>query len=1153
MINNEYVFKSIAEALLSEYLCVYFVNAKTNEYIFYSGESWYRSLHTGNGGKDFYADVAKVTEKVIYDEDKHIFLDENLKNVLLAQVKDNAVHLTDYRLVIDGRPVYHRTKLIRGTDKVDGCFIIGVQNVDKEARERLLSEKYEAEREIFNQIAGILAEHYDTLYYVDIETNHYFEYSSTDAYKDLQIPKTGNDFFAESRKNMEKYVHPEDQAEIIPKFEKQIILDNLSNARMCSAAYRLVVNGGIMHCRCSQMLASDKKHILVGIENINDEVKAREAYEETKRQNRKFSQMTNSLVSRYDIVFYVNSKTGRYSKYSTGDNSAEPSVSLKGENFFADFVELADSDVHPEDKDRILAVVDRDYMISTLENARQYAEDHRRIIDGKTVYTRLKVMRSEDNIHFIVGLENINDEVKKEQEQIKALDRANALARCDGLTGAKNMTAYREFEDSIQESIDSGLGHSPFAIAVCDINDLKSINDIKGHKAGDEYIRSAFRMICGIFAHSPVFRIGGDEFAVVLAGGDYDRRERLEDILKKRSAENLESGEGPAVAVGIAVYDALNDRSVSDVFRRADENMYADKAVLKAGRRSAGNKNGKEKGILIPAERKRLLDGLFETLSVVNNQDYVYICDMVYDYSRWSKAAVDSYGLPSEYMYGAGAIWEEHIHTEDRDTFHEAIRQIFDGDAVGHDMQYRAKRINGEYNVCTCRGVVLKNENGEPEYFSGTIKDHGIQSNLDSLTGLRNQYGFFEDIQANIIQNKKMILAFVGISKFTEINEIYGYNFGNLAIQKFGRFLFEHVGNYGNVYRLDGTKFAILGTNIPLKETYRRYEDLRTCFREGMDIDNKHIYLELNASIIDVDNFNIDPQTIMTCLTFAYNESKTRRHGDMVEFNNDLGNGSRQRMERFHAIRASITKGYKGFYLLYQPVVDAQTEKLTGAEALLRWKNDEYGVVPPDEFIPLLEKDPLFPDLGKWILTTAVKDAKKVLEKDPDFVINVNLSYTQLEKAGFVDMVMDILDKEGYPPEHLCLEITERCRLLDIDLLRNIVVSLRGKGVQIALDDFGTGFSSIGIVKDLPFNTIKIDRSFVLEIEKDNIERELIKSFVHVATTCGAVVCIEGIETSGMGEILRQYDVHSFQGYYYSKPLEYEDFIKWGKATGKLL
>jgi len=125
------------------------------------------------------------------------------------------------------------------------------------------------------------------------------------------------------------------------------------------------------------------------------------------------------------------------------------------------------------------------------------------------------------------------------------------------------------------------------------------------------------------------------------------------------------------------------------------------------------------------------------------------------------------------------------------------------------------------------------------------------------------------------------------------------------------------------------------------------------------------------------------------------------------------------------------------------------------------------------------------------------------------------------------------------------MEITERCRLLDMYLLKNVIINLRGHGIKIALDDFGTGFSSIGLVKNFPFDTIKIDRSFVLRIEEDEKERELIKYFAGVASTFGAKVCVEGIETEGMIDILQQYNIQSFQGYYYARPLELRDFLIW--------
>ena len=551
--------------------------------------------------------------------------------------------------------------------------------------------------------------------------------------------------------------------------------------------------------------------------------------------------------------------------------------------------------------------------------------------------------------------------------------------------------------------------------------------------------------------------------------------------------------------------------------------------------------------ILIPIteERLRELDGMFEAFNIVSDGVYIFICDMKHDYSRWSKAAVKHFGMPGEYMYRAGVSWAEKIHPEDKDTYVRSYEDIFKGAATSQNMQYRALKPDGEYDVCTTRGIVLRDKHGNPDYFCGSIRNHSVHGQVDQLTGLRNQYGLFEDIQWVLENRKPGRILLIGISKFSEINEIYGYSFGNRVLQCFGRYLFDHVGNFGSVYRLDGTKFAIMIGRLNVDEIEQRYNALRTVFRAGTPIDDKYIILELNAGLITVDNFSVDHRTVYACLNFAYSESKQRRQGDLVEFHNDLNDENKHRIEKLHVIRASIMQEYRGFYLLYQPVVDSQTEMLIGAEALLRWRSEEYGVVPPDHFIPLLEKDPLFPELGEWIIRTALSAAAKILEDCPDFIINVNLSYTQLEKPDFVDMVTRQLEETGFPPEHLCFEITERCRLLDIELLKNIAVNLRGKGVKVALDDFGTGFSSISIVKNLPFDYIKIDRSFVNRIEEDEKERKLIKSFASVASTFGAEVCIEGIETEGMRDILQSFNVHSFQGYYYAKPLEFEDFIKW--------
>ena len=540
---------------------------------------------------------------------------------------------------------------------------------------------------------------------------------------------------------------------------------------------------------------------------------------------------------------------------------------------------------------------------------------------------------------------------------------------------------------------------------------------------------------------------------------------------------------------------------------------------------------------------KQRLDSVFEAFSIIADDTYVFICDMSYDYSRWSKTLVETFGLPSEYMYRAGEIWEEYIHPDDRQAYRKGIAAIFNGEQLGHDIQYRAKMPNGEYAICTCRGMVIKDENGDPEFFGGSIRNHSLKSQIDSITGLRNQYGFFADLESYIRNKTPIRIGMTGIGRLTEINEVYGYDVGNKILQHVGRYLMENVTNRGGTYRLDGSRFAIISTLQSEQELADSYEEFRAYHRKGIRIDDMDIMLELQAGMISLDDFNVDYQTVYSCLTYAYQESKLKKHGDLVKFRMDMMGHNRQTLAKLYAIRSSILQDFAGFYLLYQPIVDAATEKLVAVEALLRWKNEEYGVVPPDMFIPFLETDPIFPVLGEWIIETALRDTKKLIEQIPDAIVHVNLSYSQIEKAGFSETVRDILKRTDFSPEHLSLEITERCRLLDMELLRNVIATLRSSGVRIALDDFGTGFSSIGLVKNLPFDTIKIDKSFVQQIETDDREKFLLSNFADLAGAFGADVCVEGVETSGMRNIIRDYGVHSFQGYYYSRPIPMEELL----------
>ncbi len=535
---------------------------------------------------------------------------------------------------------------------------------------------------------------------------------------------------------------------------------------------------------------------------------------------------------------------------------------------------------------------------------------------------------------------------------------------------------------------------------------------------------------------------------------------------------------------------------------------------------------------------------MYRAFSIASEGAYAYVCDLKTDLSRWSREAVAYFDMPGEYMLHVNAIWMDRIHPEDRSEFRDSMESIFTGVGVTHDLQYRVKNGDGLYVICTCRGIVLRDPEGNPNYFGGVIRNHGSQSHIDPVTGLHNQYGFFEDIRSYSHRKQPCNVLLLGISRFSEINNVYGYATGNRVLQTLARHLEQTVGEDGRVYRMDGAKFAVVSSTLTEEMYRKRYRERKAALMSGFDVDGNRYCLVVNGGMLSVDCYDVGDEAIYACLNYAYDESKDRQQGELVVFHNTVNRESRKTLEIVHVIRDCIVDNCRGFYLCYQPIMDAETEKLSGMEALIRWKNEKYGEVPPNDFIPIVEKDMLFPKLGDWILRQAMTDGKKFLTQYPNFVMNVNLSYAQLEKADFVHTVLTILEETGFPPENLCLEITERCRLLDLEMLRNIIAQLRERGVKFALDDFGTGYSSISILKELPVDVVKIDREFVKDIEQDQHSMATVEHISGLASVYGSHVCAEGIESSAMRDHLRRFSVNSLQGYYYSKPIPFDHFMK---------
>ena len=739
------------------------------------------------------------------------------------------------------------------------------------------------------------------------------------------------------------------------------------------------------------------------------------------------------------------------------------------------------------------------------------------------------------------------------------LESLNRVANTDILTGLYNRI-YCEDKLAWLDRADE----QQYCLVSLDINHLKYVNDAFGHGKGDTLLIQVADSIRNAFpAEAFCCRVGGDEFIVVLQG-NYDQ-EQLDRYLEKLDASLKKLHElNPliphSVAAGYAFKREFPQMNAHEIFLTADRRMYQNKREQKenegflpdykrydpgmdpAAQKSPEDPTAETTKEIGDEERQRL-DSVFSTFSILLDDTSFVLRDIKHDYARWSPDAVAFFDLPGEYLMHSDQVWEAHVHPDDKDLFRQNTRALLSGHTERIDMQYRALSKEGKYVLCTSHATSIRNSEGEPTYVVTSIRNHDLQEHIDPITGLRNQSGFTDDITDNIKLRIPMCILLMDISQFGQINELYGYVHGSRVLAAVGKIMDHEAGGIGEVYRMDGARFAIVSRQYSEEEMNTLYAVLHRKLKTDFKIDDKHQSLSLNGGLLSVQQENIDATTVTSCLTYAVKESAIHNNGNLVVFRNELTDENRRTLERLHTIRDCITEDYRNFYLCYQYLVDAETESICGAEALLRWADDSGETVPPGEYIPILEQDPVFPSLGVWILRQAMTDGNRFLEKYPDFVMNVNLSYTQLEQSDFVATVCNALEETGFPADHLCLELTESCRILDLNVLRNIVGSLKTQGVLFALDDFGTGYSSLNTIRMIPFDVIKVDRQFIDHIEVDERQGETIELIRRLAENYGCTICVEGIESREVRDILLRYQVDMLQGFFYAKPERIEKLL----------
>ena len=438
------------------------------------------------------------------------------------------------------------------------------------------------EKKIHDNIASDMAEDYEAIFYIDLKSGEYLSFSKTEKYMSMDAVATGKDFFKDSQESIENCVFHDDWEYARSFYNKETVLKSLEGKRSFSFKYRVFIDNEPRFFLFTMMKDRNGQYLIFFEKDIEDELNAEKAQKENLKKTITFGQIAESLASNYDEIYYVDVGNCSYVCYQVNNLYGQLEINKSGEDFYNECLLNIPHVIHEQDRERVASFLREENLTSTMASRKDSSITYRIIVSGKTRHTRMTVRKSSDGTHFIICVENVEDEIQREREHLKELSSAKELARRDELTGVKNKTAYKELESIVQENIDEGLGCQAFAIVVCDTNNLKQINDSQGHAVGDEYIRSSSKLLCDVFVHSPVFRVGGDEFVVFLRGSDYSIRNEIMEKLHSRVLENKKRGVGVILATGMAEYNPESDSLVSEIFERADKEMYEDKKKLKA-------------------------------------------------------------------------------------------------------------------------------------------------------------------------------------------------------------------------------------------------------------------------------------------------------------------------------------------------------------------------------------------------------------------------------------------------------------------------------------------------------------------------------------------------------------------------------------------
>lgn len=553
-------------------------------------------------------------------------------------------------------------------------------------------------------------------------------------------------------------------------------------------------------------------------------------------------------------------------------------------------------------------------------------------------------------------------------------------------------------------------------------------------------------------------------------------------------------------------------------------------------------------------EEKSRFESIFEVTNIG-----IAILNLDGRFLKVNKALCELFGYDEADMLSKNFYF--HIHPNEQSSLQENIQKLLEKKIKSHQSEQQCFRKNNEVIWITSTLSLICDKADQPIYFIVQIQNitqlkkaeerFRHMAYHDPLTGLANRNKleqFINHILATARRHQQgFALLFLDLDRFKNINDTIGHEAGDLLLQIIAERLLSAVRSTDMVARLGGDEFVLLITDVTKTESIALIaEKILENVLQVIVIKGQEIYITTSIGISFYPYDGQTMQTLMQNADLALYRAKEHGRNNYQFYTLEMTSKAQEKLSLQNALGHALVKNE--FLLHYQPKMEIASRRITGVEALLRWKNKEYGMITPDEIISLAEETGLIIPVSDWILRTACKQLKFWHEMGlSSLTMAVNCTARQFKQSNFVDEVLDILTEAALPPSSLEIEVTESTIMRDPENSLRVLYALKDLGVQIAIDDFGTGYWSLGNLRRLSVDKIKIDKSFIKQACVDETSAAITTAIIAMVNKLGIRSIAEGVETREQFEFLTREGCVEIQGYYLTQALSDEAMTKFLK------